>query len=882
MARLAQGSKPKRQRARVPKENKKNLKLWAEGVRESILRPHIDGYQKAMDKGWRHERKYWKKVCREFHARVNWRTQDHEEPVLQDWNENSTIQDEELSPEEEVQRSARVDVLNRRMRRWFVYRARKLRKHQRTSGLDPLKDPFAILLAKLSGLTAPPKARQAYQQFMREAYADKIAPVVAEEWRKEVEARASSGVVGEEESTKEPKAGFRAAVARKVFAALSTAEREGYAARAKAEAAAAKEEYVKSLKSPPSQTPEARQRCINGLSEFMAPILRGINTATGLHATLIMGGPIPEFSGELRTIHLSYGQNRTVAADHWPQWDKARFADNVSQFMLEYLNTAFTPEDCAKYALGQPADLDAAQYTIDGRDSDSESDSDSDDSDSESDASAASDDDRPRKKRKISSKGGGKGGKTAGGVEGVSASKQKSARPRPRAVPKPTQGSSAPAASATGGDPPPQTQQVPTSTSSLPPSSSAAGSSPAVTVPATVLPPPQFASDGPAASQFASDMPPPPSAPPSPAASPRERSPASPKPSASGGPAEMFSAGNGWFLPEKERLQNVARNKLMFQQLKENFAPTEGPLREELRGLMKEARGGGRGGRRAAPASTGPARRSSRHAQHAQPAGMEVDSGGVDDSVERIGSNTDGSPHGAEGRGEGGGGGDAAGGSGTEGNDGASVGGAPPLSQAAQAAIGPQELMPPTSQLPPSTTFLPCPPLAPKWFCDAFALMTAEGLGCHYSALIAAWTRMEEASRFEQGPTRLPHRLRPQQVSTWITRGRRERPPNVDKPAEYAVIWQAWWDSMQPSWRTKEENGGWSVVKGYGQGGREWGPLYHWGVNGVLSIVASLFCWGVAVKGNADLRATWELAVNDVVWMLEGMATYYEMFKGKF
>ncbi|KAK7015929.1 hypothetical protein R3P38DRAFT_2452251, partial [Favolaschia claudopus] len=84
----------------------------------------------------------------------------------------------------------------------------------------------------------------------------------------------------------------------------------------------------------------------------------------------------------------------------------------------------------------------------------------------------------------------------------------------------------------------------------------------------------------------------------------------------------------------------------------------------------------------------------------------------------------------------------------------------------------------------------------------------------------------------------------------------------------YAAIWQAWWDSMQPSWRTKEENGRWSVVRGYGQG------AYHWGVNGVLSIVASLFCWGVAVKGNADLRATWELAVNDVVWMLEGMATY--------
>jgi hypothetical protein len=33
------------------------------------------------------------------------------------------------------------------------------------AGLDPLKDPYAVLLAKLSGLSSPPKARQVYRQF---------------------------------------------------------------------------------------------------------------------------------------------------------------------------------------------------------------------------------------------------------------------------------------------------------------------------------------------------------------------------------------------------------------------------------------------------------------------------------------------------------------------------------------------------------------------------------------------------------------------------------------------------------------------------------------------------------------------------------------------
>ncbi|KAK6980529.1 hypothetical protein R3P38DRAFT_2579910 [Favolaschia claudopus] len=879
MARMG-NNRPKRQRPRVPKENKKNLKLWAEGARETILKPHIDGYQKAMDKGWRHERKYWKKVCREFHARVDWRTQDHEEPVLREWQENSIIQEEALSPEEEVERSARVDILNRRMRRWFVYRARKLRKNQRTSGLDPLKDAFAVLLAKLSGLTSPPKARQAYQQFMRESYAEKIAPIVAEEWQKELESRARSGVVGEEEPGKEPKAGFRAAVARKVFAALSTAEREGYAARAKADAAAAKEEYVQALKNPPPQTPEARQRCINNLSEFMAPILRGINAATGLHATLIVGGPIPEFGGELRTIHLSYGQNRTAAADHWPQWDKNRFADNVSQFMLEYLSTAFTPEDCAKSALGQPSDLDAAGYTINPEGSDSESDSDSDDSESDSDDSEndASDGDRPRKKRKVTTKGRAKENKALNQGNGDSSGAQpkpKPPRPRPRTVPKTSKSSSAAAAvTPTVGDvsspsQPPTTSSLPTS--DAPPSASSQGVSGS---PSTARLPPGTmpASSAPAAPPspvVAFDKPPSPSASPPPADPPLDEE------------EDPAPASNGWFLNEEERLRNVARNRLMFQQLKEDFTPTAGPLREELRGLMKEVRGGGRGGRggrKAANVSAGGVRRSSRHPQGGEGDAMEVDSSAGGDGAENIPRDTGNGPA-AEGSGAGGSGGDA---------DAApmpsqvSTMGPPPLSNAAQLAIGPQELIPSTPRPTLSTTFVPCPPTAPKWFCDAYALMTAADLGCHYSALIDAWTRMEKASRFEQGPTRLPHKLRPQQVSTWITRGRRERPPKVEKPEDYAAIWQAWWDSLQPSWREKDGDGRWSVTKGYAQGGREWGPLYHWGVNGVLTIVASLLCWGEAVREDVGLRKTWELAVGDVVWMLEGMATYYEMFKGKF
>jgi hypothetical protein len=90
---------------------------------------------------------------------------------------------------------------------------------------------------------------------MHESYADRIAPVVASRWEAD---RAANGLASER--TKDPKAGFRAQVARELFAALPLDEQKEIGARAKIAAQAAKEAYVKALKEPPSQTPEARQQ----------------------------------------------------------------------------------------------------------------------------------------------------------------------------------------------------------------------------------------------------------------------------------------------------------------------------------------------------------------------------------------------------------------------------------------------------------------------------------------------------------------------------------------------------------------------------------------------------------------------------------------------
>jgi hypothetical protein len=134
----------------------------------------------------------------------------------------------------------------------------------------------------------------------------------------------------------------------------------------------------------------------------------------------------------------------------------------------------------------------------------------------------------------------------------------------------------------------------------------------------------------------------------------------------------------------------------------------------------------------------------------------------------------------------------------------------------------------------------------------------ARRLGIHFHALVNAWTRIEAASRFEHAPTNLLHRLRPAQVGRWITgqRGRRPADTAISDPIQYAKEWETWWATLQPHWRVQGSDGKWVVGGAYGT---DWGVLFQWGVNGVLSILAALYFWGCAVinSPNADLTRAW-------------------------
>lgn len=98
----------------VAKENRRNLKLWAQGARETILKAHIPAYMDALERGWRAERDYLMEVCHEYHSTISWRLDDHEEPTmpLAVYDKFALPEKEVLSEEETVAKRKRVEVLN--------------------------------------------------------------------------------------------------------------------------------------------------------------------------------------------------------------------------------------------------------------------------------------------------------------------------------------------------------------------------------------------------------------------------------------------------------------------------------------------------------------------------------------------------------------------------------------------------------------------------------------------------------------------------------------------------------------------------------------------------------------------------------------------------
>ncbi|KAJ7018944.1 hypothetical protein C8F04DRAFT_907006, partial [Mycena alexandri] len=142
------------------------------------------------------------------------------------------------------------------------------------------------------------------------------------------------------------------------------------------------------------------------------------------------------------------------------------------------------------------------------------------------------------------------------------------------------------------------------------------------------------------------------------------------------------------------------------------------------------------------------------------------------------------------------------------------------------------------------------PAKAPDWLHTSVADLTKVDLGCHYVSILAAFIWLEGAARYEDDGSCLPASGRPKVISNWVRGGRGTKSktqPAVESISTFVAEWDGWWDVTQPEWRERNRQGRWCKDPPYRKEW-EWGILNTYGTNGILSAVADIYFWGVAVR----------------------------------
>lgn len=151
----------------------------------------------------------------------------------------------------------------------------------------------------------------------------------------------------------------------------------------------------------------------------------------------------------------------------------------------------------------------------------------------------------------------------------------------------------------------------------------------------------------------------------------------------------------------------------------------------------------------------------------------------------------------------------------------------------------------------------------PAWVSKALALLQSEPLGPEWDGLVRSWLQFEQDAGLESGH-KLGSQRRPRVVGDWIQRARTPKfRPEITNPDQFVEDFDAWWRGLQPDWRL--DNASDLLCRD----GGDWERLRCAGVNGLLSVLAALFFWGVsAQRGAASFKLRWLAAVEDVSYVI--------------
>jgi len=170
-----------------------------------------------------------------------------------------------------------------------------------------------------------------------------------------------------------------------------------------------------------------------------------------------------------------------------------------------------------------------------------------------------------------------------------------------------------------------------------------------------------------------------------------------------------------------------------------------------------------------------------------------------------------------------------------------------------------------------STSTLPTLPAVsntpkPLWFTSAIGMMEGEDLGSLWNQLVKSWAAFEAKSEYKE-TKKLSTTHRPDAIKAWIQHARAPAwRPVISNVVAYGLEFNTWWSALQLEWR-KSSTGNvlFSRVDG------DWEVLRRPGVNGILSVMAGLFFWGVALRGKGS-REGWNNAVSDCTVVLVALS----------
>ncbi|KAJ7017138.1 hypothetical protein C8F04DRAFT_907552, partial [Mycena alexandri] len=154
-----------------------------------------------------------------------------------------------------------------------------------------------------------------------------------------------------------------------------------------------------------------------------------------------------------------------------------------------------------------------------------------------------------------------------------------------------------------------------------------------------------------------------------------------------------------------------------------------------------------------------------------------------------------------------------------------------------------------------------CPLDAPAWVGNAFAQISGKDIGEHYEEVLDAWLGLERKYGFTAGSSNssFSRVARPQEVTDWIRdgRGRSVGIRAIANLEAFEKTWWAWWTALQPAWRKPAQG---QLSPPAAPGMMDWGKLIVPGQNGLLSVVAALYWWGVAEKeaGRSARSSGWD------------------------